>query len=458
MTTGSWSTKRRIVIGGIFIFIFAILAGLFYWQALYIAPTCSDGRKNGGEVGIDCGGKCPNLCTSDTLNPAVLWSKVFNVSGDVYTAVSYIENPNVNSKNLKAEYEFTIFDENGEVVIVKNGETSIPRGKKFAVFETGLIFKDKKPKTADFRFIKYGPWQKDTDTSIDSKISIKHTSLVSTSTVPRVSGTISNDSLETIASLELAVFVLDGNENVVAASNTFIDNLAKRSTQDFVFTWPRPFNLGVETCTSPLDISLAIDKSGSMLSEGKNPPEPFSTVIATANDFIKNLKSGDQASIISFGTKSKIESPLSINKQASSAAVLGIVLSTTTLEQTNITGGLSDSFSELQSESAHSDSKKVVILLTDGIPTEPIDVNDKDYPASSAKSIASIIKAQGIDIYTIGLGKDVDENFLRSIATDDSHYFFAPSKDVLGRIYSNISSKLCAKRPNVINVIYRELK
>ncbi len=453
---GSWSTKRRFIYGGIFVLIIALLASLVFWKVFYKPPTCVDGYKNGGETGVDCGGACKNLCTSDTLNPIVLWSKIFNISGDVYTAVAYVENPNLNSVNSKATYQFTIFDSNGKLITTKDGETSIPKGKKFAVFETGIVLKGSKPKSTDFKFITFGPWQKYTED--DSGITVKHSALTSTTTIPRITGTITNDSLRNIPSIELSAFVLDGNENVVAASNTFIDNLTKRTSQDFVFTWPKPFNLGVESCISPLDISLALDKSGSMKSESTNPPEPFTTVISTAKDFVSNLTLGDQVAVVSFGTQSKIENHLSSNKQAALLAISNLSLSTTTLEQTNITSGLSDSLLELKSTNVRPDSKKAVILLTDGIPTEPRDSKVPNYPVSSAQQVADEIKSNGIEVYTIGLGKDVDEGFLKSISTDDDHYFLAPSKETLSGVYKKIASNLCPKKPSVINVIYRELQ
>ncbi len=450
---GSWSTKRRFILGGTFVVIAALLAGLIFWKIIYKAPTCSDGYKNGEETGIDCGGACKNLCTSDTLNPVVLWSKVFNISGDIYSAVAYIENPNLNSKNLKVTYQFSIFDNNGNLITVKDGETTIPKGKKFAVFETGIVLKGSKPKTTDFKFITFGPWEKDTTKEPD--LTVKYSTLISTTTFPKITGTISNESLQNIPGLELAVFVIDGNENVVAASNTFVDDLLKHSSQDFVFTWPKPFDLGVEACVSPVDISIALDKSGSMMSEGKNPPEPFTTVTNTAKDFIKNLTLDDQVSVISFGTLSRVESPLSFDRQAALLAVSGLSLSTTTLEQTNITGGLSDSLAQLSSEKARPDSKKIIILLTDGVPTEPTQTGAPKYPLTSAQDIATSIKAKGIDLYTIGLGKDIDDTFLKSISSDDNHYFNAPSKETLASVYTKISKNLCPKKPNVINVIYR---
>jgi len=44
-----------------------ILAAATFWTAAGSGggntPTCSDGKQNGDETGIDCGGSCPNACT-----------------------------------------------------------------------------------------------------------------------------------------------------------------------------------------------------------------------------------------------------------------------------------------------------------------------------------------------------------------------------------------------------------
>ena len=221
----SWAARRRLIYGGTFVLVLAIISLTIFFNVFYKAPTCSDGFRNGDEKGVDCGGSCVNLCTSETLDPIVLWSKIFNISGDVYTLVSYVENPNINSKNNKAKYRFKIFDESNKLITIKEGETTIPKGKKFAVFENGITLKGSKPKSVEMEFVSYSAWVKDTNEV--PNITLKYGALVSTSTVPRISGTITNDSIQNIAELELAVFVLDGNQNVVAASRSFVDNLSK---------------------------------------------------------------------------------------------------------------------------------------------------------------------------------------------------------------------------------------
>jgi hypothetical protein len=449
----SWAAKRRFAYGGIVIVILALLAGSVFYKLVYKAPTCFDGVKNGDELGVDCGGACQKICSADTLPPVVLWSKIFNISGDVYTATAYVENPNINSKNPKADYEFKIYDANNKLLTVVKGETSIPKNKKFAVFETNITLKNATPKSADFAFTSFANWMK--DTSPEPDINLVYSPLLSATSSPRITGTITNNSTQSVDGLELAVLVLDANENVVATGRSFVDNLFAKTAQDFVFTWPKPFNLGVEACNAPVDVALALDKSGSMRSEGSNPPEPFTTVLDTAKEFVNTLVADDEVAVTSFGTNSKQESALSADKSVALSAIGALSLGTTS-ENTNITGGLTDAWNELRSD-GRPDSKKVIILLTDGIPTEPTDAAIPDYPTVSAQKTAKDIIASGVTIYTIGLGKSASSAFLKSISTDDAHYFEAPSKDALSGIYKAISSNLCTKKPNVITVIYRPI-
>jgi len=257
-----WSAQRRFVYGGGFILILAFILTTVVYGLIYKTPTCSDGKHNGDETGVDCGGSCTLLCTNDALAPIVHWSKIFNVSGNVYTAVAYVENQNINSKNAKATYEFKIYDANNKLLVKKVGQTAIPKNKKFAIFEVGIILKDAKPKSADFAFTSFSDWEKDNTREPD--ISITNSTLIASTTSPRIEGSVSNKSATTIPSLELSVFVLDSKENAVAASRTFIETLRGHSTQDFVFTWPKPFNLGFEECNDVESLATTTETMATM--------------------------------------------------------------------------------------------------------------------------------------------------------------------------------------------------
>jgi len=451
----SWSLKRQIIYGGGTLLVVLAIFALIFYSFFYEAPTCDDGVRNGDEKGVDCGGSCVRLCVGEALNPIILWSRIFNITGDVYSIAAYVENPNLVSKNDKASYEFSLFDESNILIEKIEGETFIPRNKKFIIFESGVI-SQKKPASVSFRFTNFSSWMK--DDTLEPELQINHSSLLSTSSVPRIEGVIKNNSLNSIDTVELVALIFDGRQNTVAVSRTYVDNLLKNTSQDFVFTWPRPFDLGVSECISPLDLALALDKSGSMRSESSNPPEPLNTVKKTAEDFVSKLKDVDQVSIISFGTEASVDSILSPIKEMSFSAIRSLSIgSTTASQQTNIGEGLFKSFEELSGERSRSDSKKVIVLLTDGLPTEPKMSGQPDYPKIYSESVANQIRNAGIDLYAIGLGSEVSSGFLNNLTMDNSRYFLAPNKETLSSIYNNIVSAICPRKPNSIQIIYRVL-
>src|ERR1035437_3477389 len=108
----AWSAKRRMLYGGGFVLVLAIIASLLFFRFVYRAPSCSDGIQNGSEAGVDCGGSCTTLCSNQTVAPIVYWAKAFNVLGDVYNVAAYVENPNTSSGNPQANYDFKIYDAN----------------------------------------------------------------------------------------------------------------------------------------------------------------------------------------------------------------------------------------------------------------------------------------------------------------------------------------------------------
>lgn len=227
----------------LFVALFLVFIFFKYFNS---APSCFDGVKNGDETGVDCGGTCSVLCSVEVLSPIVRWSKAFSISGDVYNIAAYVENPNTNSSNTRMSYEFKIFDERNILLGARKGETFVPNNKKFVVFEPSFVIPNRKPKYVDFTFKMLSPWVK--DNTVEPEISVTHTPVQNLSSAPRIEGTISNKSLKNVENIELVALISDDKENVIAVSRTFIENLGKATSQDFVFTWPKPFDLGTESC------------------------------------------------------------------------------------------------------------------------------------------------------------------------------------------------------------------
>jgi len=165
-------------------------------------------------------------------------------------------------------------------------------------------------------------------------------------------------------------------------------------------------------------IGFAIDSSGSM---GWNDPNGIRK--ETAKTFIDRMDADDQAAVIDFDDDAQVLAPLTSDKEMLKRAIDRIDAS----GGTSLTAGMRAAIDELKK--AEAESAKVVVMLTDG-------VGDYD-PA-----LTQTAKQEGIVVYTIGLGYDLDEALLRRIAEETGgKYFHASSSIELEEIFARTSAE-----------------
>lgn len=220
----------------------------------YKMPTCSDGKKNGAETGVDCGGACDLLCSFEGLNPIILWSRAFKVTNGVYSAVAYIQNPNINSET-EVSYVFKLYDSNNALISTKANRTFIPKNKVLAIFEQNISVGEKVPVRATFEFTSEMAWRK--NSAVQPELVITQKSLVGEETRPRVDAVIENKSIETVEQIEVVAVVYDSLGNAFAASRTFVDKLAKDESARISFTWLQPFKTDKVNCLAPVSNTSA---------------------------------------------------------------------------------------------------------------------------------------------------------------------------------------------------------
>jgi len=119
---------------------------------------------------------------------------------------------------------------------------------------------------------------------------------------------------------------------------------------------------------------------------------------------------------------------------------------------TNIGGGLDLAVDELISSRAQPGVKKYVILLTDGQAnhyydgTDCIDVGNEDPYNAAANYLRNISKraaANGVIVYTIGLGQSVSASLLTEVANNTGgKYFSTTTGDELQAIYQMIAQSI----------------
>ncbi len=181
------------------------------------------------------------------------------------------------------------------------------------------------------------------------------------------------------------------------------------------------------------DLVLAIDASGSMAQSGFNDKDRFrnkyETTLDLSSEFIRH-RFDDNMGVVIFGTFAYTASPLTYDLEA-----LESMLKMTTVgiagESTAIGDALMQAMRTLSYGEAQS---KAVILLTDGY---------HNAGKVSPKTAVAKAKAEGIRIYTVGVGKrsDYDAALLETIAAESGgKSYAAASAGELKEVYKEIDA------------------
>lgn len=229
----------------------------------------------------------------------------------------------------------------------------------------------------------------------------------------------------------------------------------------------RPQNIeqNVRTSTEGIDIMLSIDVSGSMLARDFKP-DRITAAKEVAASFISD-RVGDRLGLVAFAGEAFTQSPLTTD-QSTLQTLLARIRSGLIEDGTAIGNGLATAINRLRESEAKS---KVIILLTDGI-------NNRGEIAPM--TAAEIARAQGIRVYTIGVGSrgtapypavdmfgnmtfinqkvEIDEKTLTEIARlTGGRYFRATDKEKLQAIYDEINQLEKSRVEVTERITYHEL-
>lgn len=454
-----WARRRRLITIAIVLSSLLVLGSALFF-IIRARPTCFDKVQNQNETGVDCGGVCAQQCRDTHLGIKTLWTKTFAVRKGMYDVASLVENPNLDASIPQLNYTIELFDEAGRTLLSRSYSTFANAGDHFMLYGGGLDTQGVDAVRArltiepGYQYVKATP-------PTQRKIAVLGYELLTPDTAPRLIATVENQTTDTLRNVPVSAAVSDRN-GPVGVSETYIDELLPRERKEITFTWPQKFTYEAkgQTCATPVDVILVLDRSGSMASDGNDPPQPLTMAKNAAEDFVAQLSSEDQAGYISFATRvtSPIDQPLTKDLLRVNNAIGGTQILSDGLQYTNIADALTSASAEFMTQRKRADAKQAVVMLTDGSPTDPknpLDPLDKEYPINLANDAAKDLKSKGVAIYTIGLGNDVNVNFLKGVATFPEYYYAAPSGGELGKVYKQIASTICKKGPSVVEIIPR---
>jgi hypothetical protein len=192
---------------------------------------------------------------------------------------------------------------------------------------------------------------------------------------------------------------------------------------------------------------LVIDRSGSMLGEGK-----IAAAETAAISFVGNLSMQDtppdRAGLVSFNETNSLDQVLTTNASALIAKINALSASGNT--------AIADAVGLARSNMPASSSQRVIVLLTDGNPNVP-----EQNPVQAALDAAIAATNDGIRVITIGLGLDVSESLLLEMASANDaqpsgkDYYRSPTEAELARVFNRVFRSLCVEsnQPPTLNSV-----
>ena len=164
-----------------------------------------------------------------------------------------------------------------------------------------------------------------------------------------------------------------------------------------------------ESKTTPLDIVLVLDQSGSMADTFSGNQTRQAAMKTAVKNFIDSVakqysdESNHQMAIVTFDNNaSALADWTAVNSQGKNGLESAIDnLSSRPEGATNVAAGMEEAQDLLEDKTGNNDRQQVVIVFTDGVPTTSNEFNTS--VANQALTIAKGLKDDGVSIYTIGI-------------------------------------------------------
>lgn len=213
------------------------------------------------------------------------------------------------------------------------------------------------------------------------------------------------------------------------------------------------------TSTTPLDIVLVLDASGSMddsmtggkrIDALKNAANAFIDEIATQNASISDASKQHQVSIVKFAGKksskvgndtyrkdgyiynySQVMKSMAECNETTKDSFEGTINAIKPAGATNAAAGMELAQGQT---SNRADAKKIVIFFTDGTPTTQSDFSDE--VASDAISAAKAMKDAGASVYTIGIFDGANPSANVNATTNENKFMQAASSNYPAAAYT----------------------
>lgn len=229
----SWANRRKFLYTTVSGVLAVGILFVLYLQFFTAAPTCFDGKLNGDEHGIDCGGSCALLCRDESRSPVVLWSRAFQVAPSTYTAAAYVQNPNLGAAARNVAYSFQLFDDKNALVVERVGTINIPPVSIVPFIDPNINVGNRVVARAIFSFSQEPVWSR-----VGTPVALRVWNQYLSGDGSQLSATLTNDSITNADNVTVAAVLFDADGVARAASRSVIARVPRKGAQNVNFTWP----------------------------------------------------------------------------------------------------------------------------------------------------------------------------------------------------------------------------
>lgn len=172
--------------------------------------------------------------------------------------------------------------------------------------------------------------------------------------------------------------------------------------------------------------ALVLDVSVSMMAATRAGRPALAAATEAAGRFLERMGAADRVAVLSFAGDAVVLQPLTADLAAARAALGRLVPAS----GSRIDRGLAAAHRVLAG--AWPSERRVMVVVTDGVASADL---------GSVRATAAAARADGVTIYTVGIGAEVNQALLIELAGDPSRHLFAPDAEDLAGLYAAIAAR-----------------
>ena len=235
----TWADRRKFLIIASIAAVLILILSATVIAFVYETPTCTDGKQNADETGVDCGGACTYQCLQEVSKPTVRFVRPISPQPGRYDVIAYIDNRNPTLAAADVRVSVELFDINRVSLGTKEATIDIPAGATVPLYipeayrgNTVVAQAFLTIDESSMRF--YAPSEKHIvplATNVETQNADN----------PRIRAVLENPSAYPLYDIKPIATVFDIDGNAVAASQTYLPQLGAQAEATVLFTWNQAF-------------------------------------------------------------------------------------------------------------------------------------------------------------------------------------------------------------------------